>query len=525
MRKLFLKYKILLTGVILCIILSVAFFLRSAVFFSGDFYFLPDQARDLMLVRDMLETHKPSLIGARAMSGGYFFHGPLWIWMLGIPTFIFQGDPFLISFYTFVGISLSIILLGFLATYKLYGFTTATFTAIFLTISSALVTNVSGTTNAQLMPLVCVGYLFFLILYLRKRKYAFYLAAFFAGLGVQFEGVFAVPLFIFLLLVSLVSDRYILHIRRVLLTGLSFAIPLVTFILFDVRHGFLMGQGLLRLLTDGKGLGTLPGYEQYGELGFRVIDRATGLVSVPSLLMLSYNSVIHVLFLVILAVAFWVVIKENDKQAKKELLVLSSLPVFIYIVFIYFQYPIWPHYVFAMPVVASFLFAIAMRKVWTVFVGKFIVLIVLFVLLLPVYSRIQSDYFLVTPSISSSDGSYKNQLAVVEYIFKSAGSEKFGYFVYSPQVFTYGMDYLLWWKGKYTYNYIPESKKERTFYLVMYPPLKDDLGAHAFWIKNVIRTQAKLVERKNFPGGIIVEKRLLENDEEPVDPNYYLNVR
>jgi hypothetical protein len=157
--------------------------------------------------------------------------------------------------------------------------------------------------------------------------------------------------------------------------------------------------------------------------------------------------------------------------------------------------------------------------------GKIIVIMTLLLLFLPALQKLQADYIFRTQQKLISDGSYRNQLAVVDYIFKDAGSEKFGYFVYSPQVFTYGMDYLLWWRGKYYYGYLPESQKKNTFYLIMYPPLAHDNGAHAFWIKNTIRTKSKVVERKIFQGDIVVEKRLLLGEEEGVDPNYYLIVR
>ena len=87
------KQKNYLTIICSITLLILAFFLRSKIFIAGDFLFLPDQARDLLLVKEMVENGKLPLIGARGMSGGYVFHGPMWIWLLGIPFLIFQGNP------------------------------------------------------------------------------------------------------------------------------------------------------------------------------------------------------------------------------------------------------------------------------------------------------------------------------------------------------------------------------------------------------------------------------------------------
>ncbi len=518
------KKKTLIFLLIVVILTITAFLLRARIFLEGDFYFLPDQARDLMLTKEMLETQKLTMIGARAMSGGYIFHGPMWIWMLSIPMILFSGNPFYIAFTTYFFIGLGIVLLGIFVAYKLYGRLAAVFAGIFLSISSMLVANISSTTNAHLLPLVFIPFIYFLISYIRGNKRSIYFASFFAGLGVQFEGVFAVPLFVFLLITSIVTDRYVLKIKNIFITLFTFSLPLMTFIIFDLRHDFLMSTGLFRLLTDGKGLGSLPGYEQYGDLGFRISDRLNGLYMIPSYLMYSYDFIVHLLLIAMLIGGVLMIFKSKNKQLQKEIIVLLSLPFFMYIVFLYFQYPIWPHYIFGIPVIAAFIFAVAARSLWNIQIGKVFVAVTLVLLVIPV-GRTLLNYLPLENSNLNSDGSYKNQLAVADFIFNDAKSQKFGYFVYSPQVFTYGMDYLLWWRGKEKYGYIPDSNKNKIFYLIMYPPLENDKNAHNYWIKNVIRTKSKIVDRQIFSGGIVVEKRMLENEEDPVDPNYYLNVR
>jgi len=111
--------------------------------------------------------------------------------------------------------------------------------------------------------------------------------------------------------------------------------------------------------------------------------------------------------------------------------------------------------------------------------------------------------------------------AVVDWIFKDAGKGKFGYFVYTPEVYTHGMDYLISWRGKSYPNTILESRKDRVTYLILYPHIANDEGAYAFWKKNTLKTAGKLILTKSFNGGITVEKLLIDENEPAVDPNYY----
>ena len=147
-----------------------------------------------------------------------------------------------------------------------------------------------------------------------------------------------------------------------------------------------------------------------------------------------------------------------------------------------------------------------------------------FVLLLLIgsFQLLYSQYSLAYRNTTA--GSYKNQKAVVDWIFKDADGKKFGYFVYTPEIFTSGMDYLFWWEGTEIYNNPPVNAKQEITYLVMYPPLQYDVGAHEYWKKNVIRTRGKVVRTKSFTGKIIVQKLQIPPDDPAPDPNYYQNL-
>ena len=419
-----------------------------------------------------------------------------------------------------------IIIFSIISAYKLYGALTAVLVGLFITLSGSLINNVPGTTNAHLMPLVLSIYLLFLINHLRGSGRSIYIALFVAASGVQFQGVFAVPLVIFTLLVSILTSKFLLNAKRVIIAIISTLIPLGTFVLFDIRHDFLISKGVINLLFDSKGLGVIDGYEKYGDFLYRLYDRFRLLISLPDNIQINPSKLVYLLLVTSLIYAFLKLYKDRKNNPKfKELVVLLSLPAFIYTIFLYFKYPVWEHYIFAIPVVTSFIFALSMKTISENIIGKIIVILTVILMTNPAINQLKYSYLASTYERSTSDGSYLNQLEVVDYIFTSDKSKSFGYFVYSPQIFTYGMDYLMWWRGKYLYGYEPVSQKSDTFYLIMYPPLIGDEGAHEFWQKNVLRTTSEVSGRKEFRGKIILEKRVKSEEEPPVDTNYYMNIR
>jgi len=61
---------------------------------NGDFYYLLDQSRDMLLAQSIVIDHKLTLIGARTGLGG-LFHGALWIYMITPFFMLAKGNPFL----------------------------------------------------------------------------------------------------------------------------------------------------------------------------------------------------------------------------------------------------------------------------------------------------------------------------------------------------------------------------------------------------------------------------------------------
>ena len=140
-------------------------------------------------------------------------------------------------------------------------------------------------------------------------------------------------------------------------------------------------------------------------------------------------------------------------------------------------------------------------------VGKMILFIVICYFLI-VYFQYTKNAYLRDYFDYGGTAKIKGKIDAIDYIYKDSNGKKFGLLVFSPPVYTYSYDYLIWWHGQKKYNYIPYKEKRRTFYLLIEP----DPGkpwSYKGWLETVIKT-GKVVETKTLPNGFIVQKRLGE---------------
>lgn len=507
---------------LLLIIVFFAFFLRSKMILHGDFYYLVDQARDLLLTKGIVVDHKLTLIGPRTGLGG-LFHGPLWLYML-TPFFVLaKGNPFWTLIPLFELVSLSLIFLGFFVGAKLYGKSIGLLLALLLTISSPLVETVPYTTNAQMQPFVFLLFLYSTIEFIRGKQGFFLLSAFCIGIGFQFESAFAVT-WIPLLILAMILRKKLPSLKNLLLSGILLLIGLSTFILFDLRHQFLMTKSFLHLITTPSK--PLPGYEQYSSISFRVLDRLEALKNGIFTPLFSGNIIIELILLVILVWGVYMVITSyvRDHKLDKEFLFILLTPLVIYTLYIFYPFPLWPHYLLSIAVIFSLLLAMSIQKIYKK--SKAQVLIGIF-LLLAIISPVMWLYnaYIANPGYTpTSDGSYRNQLSVASWLVETTKGQPYGYFVYTPGILTYNMDYLLWWKSRKEGLLAPSNQKHPDTFLIMYPSQAKDTNAHNYWKKNVLHTRGKVVYTRVFNGDITVQKLNIPANDPQTDPNYYQNL-
>ncbi len=373
--------------------------------------------------------------------------------------------------------------------------------------------------QCQHQPLVYLGLFYFLVQFFRGDKKAFIFAAFLAGLALQFETAFSLVLFPTVIVFFVLNKIAIEDLKIICLSLISFVLSLTSFILFDLRHRFLMTHAIISAFGGGQ--------KGSGYLGFtdRLISHLNGLIGVYKDPVFSQD-LLSVLFLAAIFIFGLVLVLKNKKEKyRKEFIFLLFFPAVFFGFTMFYPYPVWPEYVFGLLVPVAFAFYLAVRTVWKNSFGKVLITLFFLITFFHVFVFLQNQYLTKYTRLNSA-GSYQNQKAVVEWVYQNAGrdasrSGNFGYFVYTPEVFTHGMDYLFYWYGKKNPTVTFESKKDVTTYLILYPHLANDNGAYDFWKKNVLHTQGKVILTKTFYGGITVQKLSITASEPPVDPNYY----
>lgn len=508
--------KTILAYLLLFLFCTVAFFLGSRMLLHHDFFYLADQARDFTLVRDIVVQHKLTLIGSHSGLGG-LFHGPLWLYLL-IPFYILGGgDPFIFT-YAYVLIPFVTILAGFFIGKQLYGHKTGLLLAFFLAINSVLYSYTIVTIGINLMPLLCVFFLFFCINYLRGNTKAFIGITFLAGLSFQLETASAIALLVVTLFTFFYQVRKI-NVQIILVSILSFIISMGTFVLFDVRHKFLMLFSTLQLLNQHEG------HKDYTTFFARVLDHGKSMMDTYLSILFTPNIFFIILLIAIIGFAlyFFFTHWKETKELQREVLFYAVFPLIVYAFYLLYPHPIYKEYVLDLTVSLVFGFSVLLVTLWKTRIGKGLVLIfiasTIFIVGLQLYTTYHAPY---TPD--STGGSYQNQKQVIDWIWHDAKEKPFGYFVYTPETFTYGTDYLFTWEATKQHIAIPESKKLETTYLILAPPLTNDKQAHQFWKVNTIHTNAPVSMKKEFTGGVIVEKLHIASHEAEVDPNYYQNL-
>ena len=502
---------------LLALILIVSLLLGSRMIFASDFFFLADQARDMLLTQDIVENRNITLIGTHSGLGG-FFHGPLWLYLL-IPFYLVGGGDSLAFTYAYVMIALVTVLVGYFVGTSLYGKKVGLVFAFLLAVSPSVWEYVPNTIGVNMVPLVFLPMFYFLIRYMRGDQKGFIFAVFFAGLSLQFETALPLILFPVVFLSFFLNKKAIKNVKIILLSIASFLLSLATFILFDVRHDFSMTKSLLTIFSGGK---HEQGYMAFPE---RLLNHLQSLKGVYESLLIHHTLLLQLLLIGSIIVFGFLAVKKHlyKKKEWKEFLYLTLFPVFIFVFYSFYAYPVFPEYILGLTIPVALAFALISRHLWQHIIGKIVFVLFVAVTLFEASTMIYTNYF--TPyEMNTTAGSYQNQKEVAEWILNDSNKEQFGYFVYTPSTYTYGMDYLLWWEAKIHGQAKPESVKHKLTYLILYPTLENDLGAHTFWKRTKVRTNAKVMEKKQFEGGIIVEKLSVDPKEAPADATYQQNL-
>jgi len=434
--------------VFVLILSSVGLALRLLFLWKHSMAFTYDQGRDLLDIRAMVVQGKLSLIGPTTSLHG-IFSGPFWYWLSLLFYLLTGGNPFstelallLISFVMPVLVYLS------LSDKKLGLILAASYIFSFTFFNSSIVA-LNTNPMAFIMPLILV---FFVNFFVTGKAKFLWLLMFLIGSSFHFEAIIGLFLVPFFLLSTLLFKKMKLVFKnsRALI---AFFIPLAPLLIFDLRHNFIQTKTLLTLLA-GKGSSLTPAQ---GGLTFRFYDR---LDVFKNVFVNSAQNIILAAALIFLITFILIKIVKQWKNKKNEFNYMFSM-IFVcafitFIGFVLYPYALWPWYLGAVDALAvtligcCFYFLLGQNRFFSI-----IGLIFLLVFLWLNMSRYRPWPFEKVSSVDAAN--LRNRLAVVDLIYDDASGKGMKVFTFAPYVYDYPYQYLIWWRAKTRYNYLPEE--------------------------------------------------------------------
>ncbi len=478
-------------------LILIGTFLRFQGVFTNSFAFTYDVGRDMLALSNIVSLHKITLIGATTGLPGIFY-GPWWYYMLTPFFVIFSGDPRGIALImSLVGIV--VIILSFYFGKRIGGsFLGLTFASL-VTVSGVMISLSSQIWNPNIAPLFVVLVLLILNKIFEKNKkpksYLYLFLGICLTLSIDIEIVYGLLLSIGVILSILLIQRKI-NLRSVAFFALGGLIIFAPRIVFELRHQFLMTKALVAFLTSGNSSNSLALFHNF-------IDRVNILFSQFSSTLANDNKFLAGLEVILIAFLIALFYRKSETIIK-NFIKISLVVILIFLIGItFFNHDIWPHYLVGLPIFYLLLFAISIYLLAKNFSAKLAALIALVVFLfnLNPYSQIQN----INKPLWEGDVSvYRNQLAVIDYVYKQADGKDFKYVVYTPPLHDYTYQYLFNWYGPKIYHYSPQAQANLA-YFILEPDYQDPSRLRNWLIQR--EADGKIIKSEKVKGGIIVQTR------------------
>lgn len=424
-------------------ILVLGIFFKLALTSNGNFLFNMDNARDLVDVREIVVLGKIRLIGPTSAIEG-LFNGPAWYYLLAVPLILSGGNP-----YSTIILQIVLWAIGGYFLLKITsGWSKMLIVPVgFLWIASDYINLATlYAFNPNPVTLLSPFLVYLLYKYLKTEKLVFIAGVFFfGGLFFNFEmnfGIF-IPLIIFVS--TYVLNKKLLMTKNFWIGSLFFIICLMPQVIFELRHNFFMTGSVANFLRNSQVDGFSP------LVRFKVI--ADSFFNVFSATMMNHKTLSTIILLL-----FIPVMSKLIKQRQIDKIALICL-IYIFIPFIF--YLILPVTVNAWHLggpasVSIILVGFLLKKLWDAnFIGKltslFFYILIFWFAVFSIGKFLFHDRFIANPDPSL----YKNEISVIDYVYKYAAGENFKVYVFMPSVIDYPYQYLFWWYGKNKYGYIP----------------------------------------------------------------------
>ena len=486
-------------SLLLFIILLIGLYLRLPGVLENYFAFTYDVGRDMLALWNIVHTHKLLLIGFTTGLPGVFY-GPWWYYLL-LPFYVLSfGNPQGVAV-TMVLVGVTTIFLGFFLGKKIGGYFLGFSLASLLAASPVLVGMSSQIWNPYISPIFLVLTLLILrkIYSEEKPKARYYFTlGFLIALIIDLEIVFGLLLAVGLILALLIVKNKKIQLKSIVSFCIGAVVIFSPRIIFEIRHHFLMTTSFVKFLATNdspKSSNLIWTFQNRFNMLFNQFNSTITLEN-------KFLGVIVVLFIFITIVIFY----KKASKISQEFINTSLIILLTFLIGLtFFHHDIWPHYLVGLPVFYLLLLCLAIsliaQKTKNYIIPGLIVVVIFLINLNPIsiVNNMGKPLWIGDASV------YRNQLAVIDYIYQQSGGKNFKYVVYTPPVYDYTYQYLFKWYGPNKYHYAPSDSSHLAYFILepdsQYPFRLTD------WLKQREK-DGKIIKTEKFKSGIIVQTRV-----------------
>lgn len=484
------------TSIFIVSLFFIAFFFR-VYFISQNLFFGPEQGRDFLVIKNIVINHDLTLIGAKTDIDG-IFHGPIYYYLATFPFLLSNGSPIFVSLFFIAINSLTVFLIYSLGR-EMFNKRVGIFSAIMFTFSFGAIVYARWLSNPPLS--IPLSALYFLFLYRFLKGHS--LSLIWASIVFFLLGEVELLNFIFCGMITLlIIIFYNNEFRKQKLSNLiiSFLILIIgslgNYILFDLRHNFLIGKNLLKLVSGGSGH-----YISYSE---SITSNLLGLNSSFSSFVIPFH-LTSSFFVLIFGITLLIRHLKGNKKSATVLLLWLLVPL---IALIILKHSVLEHFFVFVGVGTILTTALIIDSIWKrkkIFGIALLLSIIglnLYTWKISIPANINIFFQSTQPELRFSD-----QLKVIDKIYDRINGKSFSFQSYTiPYWSQDGWKYLFWYYGKQRYGYEPISINEKTLFVI----IQDDPSNRNFqknWLNDTVSKWGKL--NNEFRYGVLSVRELI----------------
>lgn len=462
----------------------------------GFFAFAHDQGRDFLAVSKIIYEKNLTLIGPHTGLPGIFY-GPWWYYFLAPILLLSDGDPQKVAiFFAIIGVTTNI-LLYFLLKHLTKNNLLSLLLALVATFSASSGFGPINIWSPTLTPILMI-----IFIYLSKKIMTFqkpldyFLLGVVAFLVLDSTAAFGVILIVILFTTPIIFRSSFLK-KQFLLTILGGLLVFSPRIIFDFKNNFLISKAVISYLLQPK---------VYGEslsVVERLADRTLQFVKVFSQGFVRNNDHIAIFMMLILSLFLIFSVKKSILiDIKKDVIfkyLLFLLGLFL-VLFSIFPDIVWDYYLTGLPIIfvsslAIYLSYILKNKPLTIPVYLLLVSIVLI-------NFNKSSIGPVKITWLGDGATYRNPKMIMDYL-ASQDVRNYSFYAFSPAIFDYPFEYLVWWYAKR--GQIESPKENQTLIYLVIREASTNQYKTSGWYGDKTKDKTKLLERKEFPGDLVLE--------------------